>query len=161
MMFSSKILTTVQYFVGFQMTNKSDFFDKIKNSLNRASETIKIRENIASDIEEIASSISQITEGALAVKFIAPDEKLMKTGYESSEKVVVVIKPSSFLSNGINLFGFGINKETGYPVLIQTKYEDFYALDKHELFDVISDIIDRESINIMDILNQNSNDIPF
>lgn len=161
MMFSSKILTTVQYFVGFQMTNKSDFFDKIKNSLNRASETIRIRENIAGDIEEIASSISQITEGALAVKFVTPDESLMRVGYESSEKVVVVTKPLSLWGNEINLFGFGINKETGYPVLIQTTREDFHAFDKHELFDIISDIIDRESINIMDILSQNSNDIPF
>lgn len=152
--------------------SKLHLLQQVKKSLDNASQMLKIRESLSNDIMEIVNSISEVTEGALIVRNLKKsiwDENLDKNHWQlnpfsSSDFIVTVNKSRVNSLKSLTLFGYCINKTSGYPVLIQDDNNDQYAYSKDELITIIINIIDKKAVKIMELMNlpeEQEDDIPF
>jgi len=141
------------------MNSNNDIFNKIKASLDNARDVVKLKERIGSDISEVLSMISQITDDA--VSFSIEKTTHDEIEYLSSDNIVYIYKASSPHINFI-IFAYSIDEVMGYPVTIETKSNFYNCNDDTTLKTIVSDlIIEKEtSMKIMKLIS-NDDDIPF
>lgn len=120
-------------------------------------------------IYNIFNDLCSAADKKISFKKRSPDDWLKNHGYGSSDEIIIIhntndvdLKHSSIL-----IFGYSINKNTGYPVIFQTRTKDFTIFDEPELIDFILERIGELSVRIMEVANMDisteddDSDIPF
>lgn len=156
MMFSLKSSIIIQYFVGFHMNDENNFFEKIKASLDRASSIIDIKKQIENKISIVIEKLEMITNNKIKVLF--KDNHHYCPKFINSERLIYIDKVTVSNEAGFILFGYSFSKINGFPIEIETEIESFHAEDIDDLLHIIVNIIDRESIRIMELVHHPLND---
>jgi len=141
------------------MSYNADIFNKIKASLENARDVVQLKSRIESDIFEVLSMISTITDNAVSYHI----EKNTKSEIEylSSDNLIHILKASSPHIRFI-LCGYSIDETMGYPVIIETRDNFYNCNDDITLKTIISDlVVDKNvSMKIMNLISIDD-DIPF
>lgn len=143
------------------MTNKDEEFqERLKASLAKANATLLLKDRIESDISSILSMLKNITSDS--IDFEISHNIPVAPKYKECQKIVKVKRRSqSTYSNGLILFGFSINEHTGYPVQVETEREVDECIDVDNLKESIVYVIEEKSIDIMKLISEEDDDIPF
>lgn len=147
----------------------SSIFDQIKSILKSADDIIAIKSEIVNTIYNIFDDLCRAADKKISVKKRSPDEWFKTHGYGSSDEIIIIYNTDdvNVKHRSILMFGYSINQSTGYPVIFQTRTEDFTVFDEPELIDFILERIGKLSVRIMEIANMDvsteddDSDIPF
>ncbi|GKV93587.1 hypothetical protein H2Y56_06365 [Pectobacterium aroidearum] len=140
---------------------KETLLEKISKSLENANNLLKLKGKIESDILQTLNIVTEITNNAVEFSIFEKNGDYDK--YESSARLVKIIKPSSgIIHSGFIFLGFSINEKTGYPMVIETEANYYVIKDESELSDVLVNIIDQRALAIMKLISESQDDdIPF
>lgn len=140
------------------MNSNSEIFKKIQASLQAARDTIKLKDRIEDDINDVMSIISQLTDDA--VSFVISGNDYDDPSYNSSNKIITIIKKSTPYYNFI-LCGYSIDENNGYPVTVETKQTLTTCADDENLKSLLTDLITEKetSMRIVNLISMD--DIPF
>jgi len=131
------------------MTSNEELFKKIRESLNLAKKTLKLKDQIEEEISVILDELKKITDNEITIEVEDHD---LRQPYSSSEKLIYISKSGYIYGESFILFGFSINKDTGYPVDIETDVNLYNCYDSASLKTCIGDIISSEK-NAMKIVS--------
>lgn len=143
------------------MTNRDEEFqERLKASLAKANATLELKNRIESDITSILSMLKDITSDS--IDFEISQNIPVAPKYKDCQKIVKIKRQSQHTyTNSLILLGFSINEHTGYPVLVETEKEVDECIDVDNLKDSIVYIIEEKSIDIMKLISEEADDIPF
>lgn len=133
------------------MNDENNFFEKIKASLDRASSIIDIKNKIENKINIVIEKLEVITNNKIKVLF--KDNHHYSPQFINSERLIYIDKLNASDKSGFILFGYSFSKINGFPIEIETEIESFYAENIDDLLHIIVNIIDRESIRIMELVH--------
>ncbi len=133
------------------MNDESNFFEKIKASLDRASSIIDIKKQIENKISIVIGKLEMITNNKIKILF--KDNQHYCPKFINSERLIYIDKVNLSDESGFILFGYSFSKINGFPIEIETEIESFHAEDIDDLLHIIVNIIDRESIRIMELVH--------
>ncbi|WP_100159691.1 hypothetical protein [Proteus columbae] len=146
------------------MNDENNFFEKIKASLDRASSIIDIKKQIENKISIVIEKLEMITNNKIKILF--KDNHHYCPKFINSERLIYIDNVNVIGESGFILFGYSFSKINGFPIEIETEIESFHAEDIDNLLHIIVNIIDRESIRIMELVHHplkdnssNNNDI--
>lgn len=143
--------------------NVDNYFDIIKSSLSEASDTLALRSSLSKKIKKIAQAIEEATNNLLVIIDDEPNRIQAAATHRSSDRIISVRHKDSYRKKVIPLFGYSINKTSIFPVQIETELREDFASNEEELYSIITDIITRNSLKIMELIKESDydNDIPF
>lgn len=133
------------------MNDESNFFEKIKASLDRASSIIDIKKQIENKISIVIEKLEMITNNKIKILF--KDNHHYCPKFINSERLIYIDKVNVSDKSGFILFGYSFSKINGFPIEIETEIESFHAENIDDLLHIIVNIIDRESIRIMELVH--------
>lgn len=133
------------------MNDENNFFEKIKASLDRASSIIDIKKQIENKISIVIEKLEMITNNKIKILF--KDNHHYCPEFINSERLIYIDKVNVSDESGFILFGYSFSKINGFPIEIETEMESFHAEDINDLLHIIVNIIDRESIRIMELVH--------
>lgn len=133
------------------MNDENNFFEKIKASLDRASSIIDIKKQIENKISIVIEKLEMITNNKIKILF--KDNHHYCPEFINSERLIYIDKVNVSDESGFILFGYSFSKINGFPIEIETEMESFHAEDIDDLLHIIVNIIDRESIRIMELVH--------
>lgn len=89
------------------------------------------------------------------IKVLFKDNHHYCPKFINSERLIYVDKVNVNVSDksGVILFGYSFSKVNDFPIEVETELESFYAEDIDDLLHIIVNIIDRESIRIMELIH--------
>ncbi|MBG2874583.1 hypothetical protein I4902_17515 [Proteus alimentorum] len=138
------------------MNDKNNFFEKIKASLDRASSIIDIKKQIENKISIVIEKLEMITNNKIKILF--KDNHHYCPKFINSERLIYIDKVNVSDESGFILFGYSFSKINGFPIEIETEMESFHAENIDDLLHIIVNIIDRESIRIMELVHHSLKD---
>ena len=138
------------------MNDKNNFFEKIKASLDRASSIIDIKKQIENKISIVIEKLEMITNNKIKILF--KDNHHYCPTFINSERLIYIDKVNVSDESGFILFGYSFSKINGFPIEIETEMESFHAENIDDLLHIIVNIIDRESIRIMELVHHSLKD---
>lgn len=141
------------------MNNSEKLRDRIKKSLENASSTIDLKIKIEEEIKKIMSMINEFTDGEIGVEINLNRPK--DPYFLDCEKVVFLQKNSVNHLYGFNIIGYSLSANSGYPVSVETESECFDCKNESELGNVIAEIIDKKSLQIVQLMSEKVEDLPF
>lgn len=138
------------------MNDENNFFEKIKASLDRASSIIDIKKQIENKISIVIEKLEMITNNKIKILF--KDNHHYCPKFINSERLIYIDKVNVSDESGFILFGYNFSKINGFPIEIETEIESFHAENIDDLLHIIVNIIDRESIRIMELVHHSLKD---
>lgn len=141
------------------MDNNEKIRDRIRQSLENASSTIELKLKIENEIISIMNIIHELTNGEIG--FTVKENKPAHSRFVDCEKLVFLKKTSVNHPYGFTLIGYSLNNETGYPVSVETESEYYDCNNEMELKDIIASIIEKKSLQIIQLMSEKVEDIPF
>lgn len=141
------------------MSANEELLKRIRESLETAQKTLKIKEKIEEEINHILNEINKMLGNSVTFELLDYDGE---KGFSSSGKVIYISKSGHQFGESFILFGIGINENTGYPVNVETVRSIYNCNDDSELKGCIGDIIteDQNSMLIVKIASSEP-PIPF
>lgn len=141
------------------MNSNDEIFKKIQASLKAAREISGLKKKIESNISEVLSMVSDLTNDAVSYEII--DNPNLHPSYTETDKLIKIFKTSNSYYSFF-LCGYSIDEASGYPVTIENSNTIFNCNDDVSLKTTISDLIVQKE-NSMKIINFVSlgDDIPF
>ncbi|MCK9780406.1 MULTISPECIES: hypothetical protein [Enterobacterales] len=133
------------------MNDENHFFEKIKASLDRASSIIDIKKQIENKISIVIEKLEMITNNKIKILF--KDNHHYCPKFINSERLIYINKVNINDESGFILFGYSFSKINGFPIEIETEIESFHAEDIDDLLHIIVNIIDKQSIRIMELVH--------
>jgi len=141
------------------MDNNEKLRDRIKKSLNNASSTIDLKVKIEDEISNIMKIINELTDGEIG--FSIEENKPVNLDFRDCAKIVFLQKTSVNFPYGFYIIGYTLNYQSGYPVSLETESEYYDCNNESELKDVIASIIDKKSLQIIQLMAEEVDNIPF
>ncbi|MEB6390939.1 hypothetical protein [Kluyvera ascorbata] len=140
------------------MSSNSEIFKKIQASLQAARDTIKLKDRIEDDINDVMSVIPQLTNDA--VSFVISGNNYDDLSYNACNKIITITKKSNPYYKFI-LCGYSIDENNGYPVTVETKHTLTTCADDENLKLLLTDLITEKetSMRIVNLISMD--DIPF
>jgi hypothetical protein len=131
------------------MTSNEELFKRIRESIQSAKKTLKLKDEIEKEMSVILDELKNITGNEITIEV---EDNDFSSPYASSEKVVYISKSGYIYGESFVLFGFSINKDTGYPVDLETDKNLYNCYEESTLKICIGDIISSEA-NAMKIVS--------
>lgn len=141
------------------MDNNEKLKDRIRQSLINASSTIELKVKIEDEIINIMNMINELTGGEIG--FRITENIPVNVNFRDCEKIVFLQKTSVNHPYGFHIIGYTLNNQTGYPVSLETDSEYYDCNNDSELRDVIASIIDKKSLQIMQLMTEKVENLPF
>lgn len=146
----------------------SDYIlNQIQNILKNAGDVISIKTNIINTIYKVLDDLCLATENKICIEKTAPNDFIKSQGYSNSDEVILIKKSGDYTNQfpRLLIFGYSVNSSTGYPVIFETRSEEFSVFDESELIDFLLNRIEKNSVKIMEVANakmdQSLDDLPF
>ncbi|HEC8749374.1 hypothetical protein O3H74_25850 [Escherichia coli] len=141
-------------------TKESEFQERLKASLEKANETLKLKNRIDADISSVLSILKELTSDS--IDFEISQNIPIQPKFKDCKRIVRLKRKSqSSYSDGFILFGYSINESTGYPMQIETETEVDDCVNVDDLKESIVYVIEQKSIDIMKLISEDTDDIPF
>ncbi|MEB5781677.1 hypothetical protein AAHW07_26565 (plasmid) [Klebsiella variicola subsp. variicola] len=141
-------------------TKDNEFQERLKASLEKANETLKLKNRIDADISSILSILKELTSDS--IDFEISQNVPIQPRFKDCKRLVRLKRKSQVsYSDGIVLFGYSINESTGYPMQIETETEVDDCADVDDLKESIVYVIEQKSIDIMKLISEDTDYIPF
>lgn len=141
-------------------TKEKEFQERLKASLTKANETLKLKNRIDADILSVLSILKELTSDS--IDFEISQNIPIQPRFKDCKRIVKVKRKSqNSYSDGFILFGYSINESTGYPMQVETETEVDDCADVDDLKEAIVYIIEHKSIDIMKLISEDTDDIPF
>lgn len=141
------------------MDNNEKLRDRIKKSLENASSTIELKQKIEKDIVNILNIISDLTNGEIG--FDINDNNPANPSFSASNSLVFLKKANVNFAYGFNILGYSLSNTAGYPVTLETETQYYDCNNEDELKDVMASIIDAKSLQIIQLMSEEIDNIPF
>lgn len=141
-------------------TKDEEFQERLKASLAKANETLKLKNRIDADISSVLSILKDLTSNS--IDFEISQNIPIAPKFKDCKRIVRLKRKSQdSYSNGFILFGYSINESTGYPMQVETENEVDDCMDVDDLKESIIYVIEQKSIDIMKLISEDTDDIPF
>ena len=154
----TKTSTTTQYFAGYHMSSNEEIYNKIQESLQAARDALQLKTRITSDIVEVLSMLSELTNDA--VSFEIKDNSGNEPSYRFCQKLIYIEKKSNSYYSFV-LCGYSIDELSGYPVSLEDENKIMTCNDDMSLKTAISELITDKNIAMKIINLISADDIPF
>ncbi|MGY0157573.1 hypothetical protein ACVQK1_17005 [Edwardsiella tarda] len=140
------------------MNRNEKIRESILTSLKKAKETIQRKSNIENEILSIVKIIEEFSDELLTVNVINNDGRNLK--FRDPDKLVIVQQREQPL-NAMILLGYTIHEENTFPVMIESATDYCDCNNNEEINDAILEIIDENSLKMIQIANTPITNIPF
>ncbi|HEE9790493.1 TPA: hypothetical protein R8F93_004591 [Enterobacter soli] len=141
-------------------TKNEELITRLRNSLEKANITLKLKARIEEDMSSVLDILKDLTSDSIDY-YIMENSPVIPLYKDCSKLLRLKKKSNSDYSSGMILFGFSINDSTGYPLQLETESEYFECSDVDEMKECIVFIIENKSIDIMKLISEDSDFIPF
>lgn len=128
------------------MSTNEDLFKRLRESIESAQKTLKVKEKIEEELNHVLSEINKLLGNSVTFEVLDSNGE---RHFSSSSKIIHLSKSGVNFGPSFILFGFSISENTGYPVIIETSKNLFNCNSDSELKGCIGDILTEEKNSII------------
>lgn len=140
--------------------DKAELFERLKKSLKEANVALNLKPKIEESVLDVVNLLKEVIgDGVIFSIDINPHSI---GDYSECDKLVNMEKKTGDIDDEyLTLFGFSLAESTSFPVFVETEIESWIANNDDELKNIITSIIEQNSLRIMKFISEKGTSDPI